>query len=67
MTTQAQYAYRVTQVVDDAAKANEHMKAWADAGWELVSGSSFAWASTLGGLSDHMTFVMYWRNPVATA
>jgi hypothetical protein len=52
------YEYRVTYANDETATANEHMKQWADAGWELVSGSSYAWESTLGGLSNHMTFVM---------
>jgi hypothetical protein len=62
MTPQAQYEYRFTYI-DDENLVDEQMKTWADAGWELVSGSA---ASNGNGLTKgHVRYVTYWRKPIA--
>jgi hypothetical protein len=60
--------YRVSQVDDDVEAVNETMGKWAEAGWELVSGSVNSWASRGSNYNDmtiwHTRYVMYWRKPI---
>lgn len=72
MATQAQFEYRVTYVDDDCKEVDAQMLEWAEAGWELVSGSSSSWASSgFEREHGHMTrwhtrFTTYWRKPRTT-
>ncbi len=64
MPTTTKYEYRIAWVDDDAEAVNASMKRWADAGWELVSGSAVPWVSTegFGALQTwHAKFVTYWK------
>lgn len=69
MENEPKYEYRVSSVDDSTAQADKNMKQWADAGWELVSGSAASWASRKAGYVEettwHTQYVMYWRKPVA--
>jgi hypothetical protein len=66
----AAYEYRVCSEDDSMKDADALMKKWAEAGWELVSGSSHSWVSQdafgpPGPRIWHTTYVMFWRRPVA--
>lgn len=68
----ATYEYAVSTVDDNITDANNLMKVWAEAGWELVSGAVTSWSNKeLGTTTEpipptiwHTKFVMYWRKPV---
>jgi hypothetical protein len=68
---EAEWEYRVTTVDDKHPLVNEDMKKWAEAGWELVSGSAVPFVSTGsgGGIAPlwHARYVMYWRKRVVPA
>jgi len=64
MKNTATYEYRIAMADDNAEQVNELMAAWADAGWELVSGSASAWITGHDPL--HTRFVMYWRKAKAS-
>jgi hypothetical protein len=40
------------------------MKEWADAGWELVSGTGMSYEVSSGVAGTiHIRYIMYWRQP----
>jgi hypothetical protein len=69
--TVPKYEYRVSSADDDQTEVNKVMAQWAEAGWELVSGSVTHWVAgeyTRGVLKPvgHFRFVMYWRRSIVT-
>jgi hypothetical protein len=61
----AEWEYRVTWADDDAEKVNALMAQYAEAGWELVNGSTTVYRvgdSLTRGL--HYRFSLYFRRPV---
>jgi hypothetical protein len=63
MTSEAKYHYGMTSMPHDQRQVALHMKEWADAGWELVSGSATTEVSLVSG-STNILCVMYWRKPI---
>ena len=62
----AEWEYRLTWADDDNEKVNAVMAQYAEAGWELVNGSTTVYRagdSLTRGL--HYRYSMYWRRPVA--
>lgn len=60
------WEYRVAVVDDLVDGVDTMMKAWADAGWELVSGSTSSWASSspMSQLTTwHTRYSCFWRRP----
>ena len=58
------YEYRVSCVNNKATAVDASMKQWAEAGWELVSGSASVWigADPQRGYNVVNTkFAMFWR------
>jgi hypothetical protein len=61
----AQWEYRVSWVDDDIDKVNAQMAQYAEAGWELVSGSTSVYRvgdSMTKGL--HYRYSLYWRREI---
>jgi hypothetical protein len=61
----AEWEYRLTWQDDDNDKVNALMRQFAEAGWELVNGSTTVYRagdSLRGGL--HYRYSMYWRRAV---
>jgi hypothetical protein len=61
----ADWEYRLTWADDDNEKVNELMAQYAEAGWELVNGSTTVYRvgdSLTRGL--HYRYSLYWRRPV---
>lgn len=57
MASEIKYEYRMSWVYNKPNKVDESLREWAQAGWELVSGSV---ATKLEGT----IFAMYWRRPL---
>ena len=61
----AKWEYRVSWADDDIDKVNELMAQWAEAGWELVNGST-----TVYRVGDSLTkgnryrYSQYWRREI---
>lgn len=61
----ADWEYRLTWADDDNEKVNELMAQYAEAGWELVNGSTSVYRvgdSLTRGL--HYRYSLYWRRAV---
>jgi hypothetical protein len=61
----ADWEYRLTWADDDNEKVNDLMAQYAEAGWELVNGSTTVYRvgdSLTRGL--HYRYSLYWRRPV---
>jgi hypothetical protein len=61
----ADWEYRLTWADDDNEKVNELMAQYAEAGWELVNGSTTVYRvgdSLTRGL--HYRYSLYWRRAV---
>jgi hypothetical protein len=61
----AQWEYRVSWADDDTSKVNTLMAQYAEAGWELVNGSTTVYRvgdSLTKGL--HYRYSMYWRREI---
>ncbi len=58
-----QWEYRVSVIDDEWADVDQNMKDWAEAGWELVSGSTSSFTTTQAGYPTiwHTKFTMFWR------
>lgn len=71
MSSAARFEYRLVTVNDDTTAVNNHMNAWAEAGWELVSGGASGWAAVgppdrVGVATQvwHTRYILYWRKPI---
>jgi large subunit ribosomal protein L7/L12 len=62
VTESATWSYRVSSVesLDATTTVDAHMLQWAEAGWELVSGTATAYTRD-GSTQPQMRYVMYWR------
>jgi hypothetical protein len=61
----AQWEYRLSWADDDTSKVNTLMAQYAEAGWELVNGSTTVYRvgdSLTKGL--HYRYSMYWRREI---
>jgi hypothetical protein len=61
----AQWEYRISWADDDTGKVNTLMAQYAEAGWELVNGSTTVYRvgdSLTKGL--HYRYSMYWRREI---
>jgi hypothetical protein len=61
----AKWEYRVSWADDDIDKVNALMAQWAEAGWELVNGSTSVYRvgdSLTKGL--HYRYSQYWRREI---
>jgi hypothetical protein len=67
MTNRAQYEYHVNTVVDSHRLVNHAMNTWAEAGWELVSGTAVSWVGKVPPATApmrHISYITYWRRPL---
>ncbi len=58
------HEYCLTYINDNPERANDHLRAQAAAGWELVSGTTATWLDASpaeAGQRWRLQYVMYWR------